>query len=339
MSAGVATLLVAESLAIGHRGSRGERIIARDMNLTLRPGQLVALVGPNGAGKTTLLRTLAGLLPPLRGQVTLGSREVASLPPRERALGLAIVLTGRLDAPGLRARELVALGRYPHTGWSGALGPRDHDAVERAMAETNVTELADRRVDELSDGERQRVVLARALSQETPVLLLDEPTAFLDLPHRVAALGLLGRLARERSLAILLSTHDLDLALRMTDRLAALGSGGIFATDLPEQLALDGRFGRVFDEGPVQFDPSVGEFRVDAAPRGEVELIGAGPVAFWTARLLRRHGFSPANRSTGVVARIVIELVNGHPSWRVEQAGTEPRHARTLAELERLLTN
>ncbi|HKP96189.1 MAG TPA: ABC transporter ATP-binding protein, partial [Fibrobacteria bacterium] len=207
---GSAPLLKAENLAVGYRA--GDRRVLSGLDLELRPGELVCLLGPNGAGKSTLLRTLAGLQAPLAGRLTLGGEDFSLLPAAARARKTAIVLTERMEAGNLTVRSLAELGRHPHTGWSGRLREADREAVRRALMDAGAWELRDRLFDELSDGEKQRVMLARALAQEPALLLLDEPTAFLDLSRRVETMRTLRALARGRGRAVLLSTHDLDLA-------------------------------------------------------------------------------------------------------------------------------
>lgn len=234
-------MLSSISLSIGYH-----QPLASSLNLQLRPAELVCLIGPNGAGKSTLLRTLAGMQSPLKGSVKIDEVDLHSMPALELAKQLAIVLTGRIEAGNLSAYALVTLGRHPYTDWRGTLTPRDEEAVQHAMRLTGSDVLASRPIHELSDGERQRVMIARALAQEPKILLLDEPTAFLDLPRRVDLLQLLKRLSRETQCAILLSTHDLDLALRIADKLWLLSSHGELHIGLPEELALNGSLARIF---------------------------------------------------------------------------------------------
>jgi len=204
-------------LSIGYRtGGRlrrdRTRTVAAGLDAIARCGELTVLIGPNGSGKSTLLRTLCGLQPSLSGQILLGEDDLTSVDADALARKVAVVLTERV-APGLLSvRELTALGRIPHLGVGGRLRQHDHEIVDWALAAVGATVLADRPAAELSDGERQRVLTARALAQEPALLVLDEPTAFLDVPSRVGLVEMLRRLAQQRNLAVLLSAHDLELA-------------------------------------------------------------------------------------------------------------------------------
>lgn len=294
--------------------------VAADLGVELFKGELACLLGPNGAGKSTLMRTLAGLQKPLAGAVFLKGRDLRELTERARARLLGLVLTERVDVGNLSAYALVALGRYPHTGWAGRLAAADEAVVRWAMDAVGARNLAGRNVGELSDGERQKVMIARALAQEPAVLLLDEPTAFLDLPRRVEIVQLLRRLAGDRNRAILLSTHDLDLALRCADRLWLLPPGGPLQTGAPEDLVLSGAFQRTFAD--VEFDPAKGSFHLAQEPEGEIGLVGDGLHALWTGRALERAGF----RVTGTGdAQLRVEIVrhSGGVVWRLYTAAGE----------------
>ncbi len=237
-------LLVARKLTAGYGGRRG-RVVLEEVSVELAAGEMVAVLGPNGAGKSTLLRTLAGMLPALGGRLELEGVELASLSPRRRARRIGVVLPERV-APGLlTGSALVALGRYPRTDWSGRLGTEDRRVVRRALAAVGASHLAGREVSLVSDGERQRLMIARALAQEPKLLILDEPTAYLDLPGRVDVMALLAGLARAGS-AVVISTHDLDLALRTAGRVWLLGRRGGLHIGTPAELLRAGSFQDAF---------------------------------------------------------------------------------------------
>lgn len=315
-------ILETDDLAIGYRTHRRtQRLVAEPVNLRLYPGELVCLLGPNGAGKSTLLRTLAGMQPPLRGQVRVAGTDPYHTSPRVLARRLGVVLTDRAEVGALSVRALTALGRYPHTGWSGRLTPRDEVAIDQALTAVGIAAFAPRLVHELSDGERQKVMIARALAQEPKLLLLDEPTAFLDLPRRVELMGILRRLAREGERAVLLSTHDLDLALRGADQLWLLQPGGSIQVGVPEELVLNGAFQAAFHGDGIDFDPCTGAFTFQRPPIGRIDLTGHDLASLWTRRALEREGFV-VNGYEGPpsVMRVAIHDDDGQTVWRLHHA-------------------
>ena len=214
-----APVLQAQRLVIGYPARRRtpEHRLLPALDLSLVPGTLTALVGTNGVGKSTLLRTLVGAQSPLSGHVLVRGRPLSQLRPEARATAIGIVTSEQPDLGLLRARDVVAMGRQPHTGWTGRLSAADREVVDAVMAQTGVDELADRDTSTLSDGERQRVMVARALAQQPAVLVLDEPTAFLDVRRRVELTRLLSDLARTQSVAVLLCSHDLHVTLPAAD--------------------------------------------------------------------------------------------------------------------------
>lgn len=247
-------VLSLDRLRVGYPARRSCRVpVAEGLAASLPPATLTALLGANGAGKSTLLRTLAGFLPPLGGTVLWKGRPLHRFPPRELARKVAVVLTDRVATEGLSVRQVVESGRMPYTSFDGRLGQADRDAVERAMSLTGAGRLAGRTMDRLSDGERQRVMIAKALAQDTPVILLDEPSAFLDFPGRVAVLRLLRRLVSEEGKTVLFSTHDLELTLSVADRLWLLAPDGI-TEGSPRALADGGVLSRFFASADVCFD-------------------------------------------------------------------------------------
>ena len=216
--------LAFHALTTGYCHGSRQSIVGRGLEGSLPRGTLTALLGTNGAGKSTLLRTLAGLQPPLAGDIFWEGNSLASLTPEERAKRLSIVLTVRPETGNLTVREVVALGRLPHRQglWGSRNAAADAEAVERAMQQTTTSAWSERPVSRLSDGERQRVFIAKALAQETPLILLDEPTAFLDYPSRVQFFNLLKRLTNEMGKTVLLSSHDVELAAAHADRILLL---------------------------------------------------------------------------------------------------------------------
>ena len=246
--------LATAGLSIGYGKKGTTEALASGLDLTLRAAEFVCLLGPNGAGKTTLLRTLSGALPPVAGDIRLQGSNLSKIPPRERAHQISVVLADRISAGMMDARSLVALGRHPYSGWLGRLDRKDYDCIAWALEIVGASKLAERPIAELSDGEQQKVAIARALAQEASILLLDEPTAHLDLPNRIETMALLQQLSHERNLSILLSTHDLELALRQADRLWLLGSDGTLWQGSPEKLARDGALAEVFSHEALSWE-------------------------------------------------------------------------------------
>lgn len=219
-----------------------DRILLRDVNTRFERGVLTALIGRNGAGKSTLLRALAGLNPRYSGEIEIEGCLLRSMSATERAKSLALVTTERTRISRLRCRDVVAMGRAPYTGWSGRLSARDTKAVESALEDVGMSAYADRTMDTMSDGECQRIMIARAIAQDTPVLLLDEPTSFLDMPNRYQLAALLGRLAHDYHKCVLFSTHELDIADRMCDRIALVDNRRLLNLP-PKELDLHTIFG------------------------------------------------------------------------------------------------
>lgn len=224
-----------QHLTVGY----GERAVLSDINLSLPAGQMVCLLGSNGVGKSTLLRTLAGFLPPLSGKVMLQGRDLASLSLSERSRAVSVVLTERVGVPYMRVEDLVGMGRSPYTGFFGTLRDEDKAIIDEAMKMVGITDLAGRAIDTLSDGERQKAMLAKALAQQTPIILLDEPTAFLDFHAKASTLRLMLKLAHEANKTILLSTHDVGMALRLSDALWIVQDGHI-STGTTDSLTKSG---------------------------------------------------------------------------------------------------
>lgn len=211
--------------------------VISDINLELRSGQLVCLIGENGIGKSTLLKTLTGFLPKLKGSLLLGNRDIESFSQRELARQVSIVLTQKPDVQNLTIEEIIGLGRSPYTGFFGRLRAEDRKVVDDAIATMGIEKLRGRMIQTLSDGERQKVMIAKALAQETPIILLDEPTAFLDFPSKAETFQSLLRMAHERDKLILLSTHDLELAVRFADSLLEVKRGRLQAVSASEVKA------------------------------------------------------------------------------------------------------
>lgn len=231
------TAITTSRLTVGYRGHR----VVEDISLSLPCGRLVCLLGPNGAGKSTLLRTLCGFQPPIEGTVTISGSDITTMSAAEVARLVSVVLTDRPLTPSLTAREMVGMGRAPYTGFWGRLSDDDRRLISEAMQTVGVDSLATRRMGRLSDGERQKVMIAKALAQHTPVIVLDEPTAFLDYPSKVAVMKTLARLAHDEGKTILMSTHDLELAAQLGDELMEIKNKHIRKITADEVSRIIGR--------------------------------------------------------------------------------------------------
>lgn len=240
-----------ENLTLGY----GSLTLIDSLSGHIPSGGLTALVGRNGTGKSTLLRAIAALGPKQRGEIILCGKRIEELSPTEMAKTVALVTTDKVRITNLRCRDVVALGRAPYTNWIGRIQPQDEAIVGEALASVGMSDYADRTMDSMSDGECQRIMIARALAQQTSIILLDEPTAFLDMPNRYELCTLLRRLAHEEQKCILFSTHELDIALELCDSIALISPPHLHI--LPtEEMVRSGHIERLFTTGIVRFDPA-----------------------------------------------------------------------------------
>ncbi|WP_299456993.1 ABC transporter ATP-binding protein [uncultured Microscilla sp.] len=318
-------ILSTQNLSIGYdKGKKREKKIARDLSLKLHAGEFVCLLGANGSGKSTLMRTIAKVQPALAGKILLDGAPIHQFKPAHIARKLSLVLTDRVTIGNLSVYTLVSLGRVPYTGWLGKLTTRDKEVVDWALHETETAQFAHRNIDQLSDGERQKVMIARALAQDTSLILLDEPTAHLDLPNRVMIFKLLRKLAKQTQKAILLTTHELDLALQAADNIWLMGKKSVqglcsIATGTPEDLVLNGVFEKAFQKDGFYFDKHTGAFKINESARKEIRLQGKGIQAFWTQRALEREGYTVVDTNNENVACEVV-LLDKQPTgygWQI----------------------
>ncbi|MDE7181010.1 MAG: ABC transporter ATP-binding protein [Muribaculaceae bacterium] len=254
--------LVLDDLTIGYASGRELKEIQKHISASIKPGEFTCLLGPNGAGKTTLLRTLSGLQPRLSGNFLIDGRPIDLIKSSELSKIIGIVLTERPSVSSMTVEQLVALGRSPYSGFWGRIADSDRKEVERAMAVTGVTSLRSRLVNSLSDGECQKVMIAKALAQQTPVLFLDEPTAFLDYPSKAELMILLRRLAKEKNMAIFQSTHDLNMALALADKIWLVDKKMGIITGTPRALAEAGELQRYFLRPGLTFNEATMTFSI-----------------------------------------------------------------------------
>ena len=252
-------ILSASNISIGYSNKKETTVVASQVTVSLEKGKLTALIGANGIGKSTLLRTLIGIQSPLSGKVILKEKDIHSLDNLTLAQHLSVVLTDKLPPSNLTVFELIALGRQPYTNWIGKLTEDDITKVNEALELTQITHLADKKHDEISDGQLQIVLIARALAQDTPLIVLDEPTTHLDLLHKVTLLKLLKKLTQETGKSILFSTHDIDMAIQLSDEMVIMTPESV-VQDQPCNLIMKGNFNTLFQDEHIFFDAEKGKF-------------------------------------------------------------------------------
>lgn len=254
-------VLKTEALSIGYKKKQAEKIIASGINIEVAEGELVGLIGINGVGKSTFLRTISGIQPSLFGKVYINSEDRNEIAPENLARMISLVLTEQPLSKNLGVAELVALGRQPYTNWIGSLTPEDRKMVNEALALVKIGELRDKKCYELSDGQLQKVLIARALAQDTPLMILDEPTSHLDMYHKAQVLKLLKELSLSTKKAIIFATHEINLALQLCDKIILMKPGEVLQ-DSPQQLIQKGAFESVFPDDLIVFDPATESFRI-----------------------------------------------------------------------------
>ena len=318
-------------LSIGYRTKNDTKLVASHIQARIYSGELTCLLGANGVGKSTLLRTLSAFQPKLEGEIAVLGRDVDSYSDKELSTTIGVVLTEKCDIRNMSVWELVEMGRSPYTGFWGRLGKEDKQVVEKSIALVRIENLASRMVHTLSDGERQKVMIAKALAQETPVIFLDEPTAFLDFPSKVEIMQLLHQLTRETGKTIFLSTHDLELALQIADKIWLMDRQHGITIGTPEDLALEGHLSGFFARKGIVFDMETGLFRVENQYSSQVRLVGHGQKYAMVRKALQRNGIL-ANRN--VVSGIYVETGDLTTSgFRICCEGEVVAEAKTIEEL------
>ncbi|MGC3977035.1 MAG: ABC transporter ATP-binding protein [Paludibacteraceae bacterium] len=313
-------ILSTHHLQIGYSKGNEKTSVQTDLNLELRRGEMVCLIGPNGTGKSTLLRTLSGLQKALKGDVVITGKLLTKISYRERALKIALVLTDKVQVENARVFDIVALGQFPYSHWLKGLDSKANDKITEAIKMVHLEDKSSHFINELSDGERQRVMIAKALAQDTPLIFLDEPTAHLDLPNRVEIMLLLHKLAHQTNKAILLSTHELDLALQAADKIWLMDKNGVI-NGVPEDMVLNGTFNRVFKSDAYFFNPANGNFSMNYALHKKVHLSGEKTKMYWTLRALARAGYF-------VTEDAEVKIVIGEKDWHLNN-----KHFSTIDSL------
>ena len=290
-----APVMACQNLETGYK----DKTVLSDINLSFAPGTFTSLLGPNGAGKTTLLRTLSRHLAPVQGEIFVLGKNLADISAMALARTMAVVLTEQVAPPLFTVFEFTALGRYPHTDFLGRLGPQDRHAVIQALSAVHADDLAHRPFADLSDGERQKVLVARALAQQPRLLLLDEPTIHLDLKHRVEVMAILRDLCRSQNMAVVASLHDVDVAAKVSDQVALIKNGTLSAYGPPESVLTGPAVADLYDFNSADFDRRLGGIELrSSGHRGRVFVVagmGSGALVY---RMLAKKGYAV---STGVL--------------------------------------
>lgn len=284
------TTIRLRDLSIGYPDKHNTKRVAEHLNASIHSGELTCLLGTNGVGKSTLLRTLSAFQPPLGGTIDLLDRPLSTYDDRQLATVIGVVLTEKSDIRNMTVEELVGLGRSPYTGFWGTLKEGDRKIVHEAIARVRIESLTQRMVHTLSDGERQKVMIAKALAQETPIIFLDEPTAFLDFPSKVEVMQLLHNLTHTLQKTVFMSTHDLELALQIADKIWLMDRTNGIAIGTPEDLSLEGKLSSFFSRKGITYDTETGFFRIDTDYRREIHLHGHGSRYAMVRKALQRNG-------------------------------------------------
>lgn len=254
-------ILTTKALSIGYKTKKVKSVVASNIDVNLYSGELVGLIGANGIGKSTFLRTITNVQPKLEGAVEINQKPLEQYSNIELAKVLSLVLTETVASKNLSVLELVALGRQPYTNWVGNLSEKDTTITLEALAQTNISDLKHKKCYELSDGQLQKVMIARALAQDTDLIVLDEPTTHLDMYHKAYILKLLQKLAKDTNKTVLFSSHEIDLAIQLCDRLIVMNDNQVF-TDTPCNLIEKGVFNTLFPKDLISFDNATGSFKV-----------------------------------------------------------------------------
>lgn len=308
-------LLTTQGLTIGYSQAKNSIRLQENINVTLNSGEIISLMGQNGVGKTTFIKTISGLLPPISGEIKFGESGINELGNEKLAQKLSVVLTEKPTALNLTVLELITLGRQPYSSWLGTLSKEDKRAIDRAVSDTKTNYIAHKKLFELSDGQLQKAMIARALAQETDIILLDEPASHLDLPNKIEVMILLRQIAQTGK-GVLISTHDLQISNQLSDRLWLFNFNRPMKVGLPEDLILNGDLEDTLYLHGYGYDMMTGLIQLTEIKKS-ITVIGENPALHWTIQALKRNGFQVNEKSD-----LVITIQSGKWNFLDQQASS-----------------
>jgi len=316
MKDSTSNILYIKDLEIGYTSGRNRKALLPPLNAVAGKGELIAIIGRNGIGKSTLLRTLTGLQPGLAGSIFYYGKDINEYSRIDLAREVGYISTEIIKVSNMRVYDLVALGRFPHTNWIGKIETEDDTIIKDAIEKTSMSAFSNKYVSELSDGERQKVMISRILAQDTGIMIMDEPTAFLDIGSKYEILHLLHQLSRKNQKTIIFSTHDLQMAVSQADKIWLVLDNHLIE-GAPEDLIISGAFDHLFDSSPVKFNTENGTFTFRGEELGSYYIEGEGVIRHWTAEAIKRSGFGISDIKT----LPYIKTSAGHPDkWQLVSA-------------------
>jgi iron complex transport system ATP-binding protein len=307
-------ILSVESLEIGYVSGKKKNVLLPPLNSSAREGELIAIIGRNGIGKSTLLRTLAGIQMKLGGNVSFFGKDISDYSGTELALKVGYISTEAVRVANMSVYDLVSIGRFPYTNWIGKINAEDHRIIMQALEMTSMSLFCHKYISELSDGERQKAMIARILAQDTGLMIMDEPTAFLDIGSKYEILHLMHQLTRHSGKTIIFSTHDLQSAVSQSDKIWLLLDAQL-REGAPEDLMIDGAFDHLFESSHVKFNSSDGSFSFKGSERAAFYVEGRGLMKHWTEEALKREGFKVVKEMTDPFIKLSSA---GRKVWTVE---------------------
>jgi len=306
-------ILTLNSLKIGYVSGRSENVLLPPLTACANKGELIAVIGRNGIGKSTLLRTLMGLQPSLGGEIQYSCKNIRDYSRMDLAQKVAYISTEIVKVSNMSVYDLVALGRFPYTNWRGKIDTKNHEVIMDAIEKTAMSAFCNRFVSELSDGERQKAMIARILAQDTEIIVMDEPTAFLDVGSKYEILHLMHLLSHKSEKTIIFSTHDLHMAISQSDKIWLMLDNKLIE-GAPEDLMIEGAFDHLFDSSPVKYNSENGTFSLRSEEKGRIYVEGDGICRHWTEKAINRAGFSLSAVKT--IPYIIIPSGN-NKEWKL----------------------